>query len=79
MYEDNTHNTELSHTIIPIENFNQFVINHQKGGDFKCIQCHPLVGFGVLTTNVVEGLMCLCELKDNIGTSPSLIQFTYQR
>ena len=31
MYEDNTHNTKLSHTFIPVENFNQFVINHQKG------------------------------------------------
>ena len=33
MYEDNNHNTELSHTFIPVENFNQFVINHQKGGE----------------------------------------------
>ena len=37
MYEDNTHNTKLSHTFIPVENFNQLVINHQKGGDCKCI------------------------------------------
>ena len=37
MYEDNTHNTKLSHTFIPVENFDQFVINHQKGGDCKCI------------------------------------------
>ena len=27
----------ISHTFIPVENFNQFVINHQKGGDCKCI------------------------------------------
>ena len=39
----------------------------------------PLVGFGVLTTNIVEGLMCLWELQDNTGRSPSLIQFYYQR
>ena len=39
----------------------------------------PLVGFGVLTTNLVEGLMCLWELQDNIGRSPSLIRFSYQR
>ena len=39
----------------------------------------PLVGFGVLTTNVVEGLMCLWELQDNTGRSPSLIRFSYQR
>ena len=39
----------------------------------------PLVGFGVLTTNLVEGLMCLWELQDNTGRSPSLIRFYYQR
>ena len=39
----------------------------------------PLVGFGVLTTNLFEGLMCLWELQDNTGSSPSLIRFTYQR
>lgn len=39
----------------------------------------PLVGFGVLTTNLVEGLMCLWELQDNTGSSPSLIRFTYRR
>ena len=39
----------------------------------------PLVGFGVLTTNLVEGLMCLWELQDNTGSSPILIWFTYQR
>ena len=39
----------------------------------------PLVGFGVLTTNLVEGLMCLWELQDNTGSSPSLIRFSYQR
>ena len=39
----------------------------------------PLVGFGVLTTNLVEGLMCLWELQDNTGRSPSLIRFSYQR
>ena len=39
----------------------------------------PLVGFGVLTTNLVEGLMCLWELQDNTGSSPSLILFTYRR
>ena len=39
----------------------------------------PLVGFGVLTTNLVEGLMCLWELQDNTGRSPSLIWFSYQR
>ena len=39
----------------------------------------PLVGFGVLTTNLVEGLMCLWELQDNTGRSPSLIRFTYRR
>ena len=39
----------------------------------------PLVGFGVLTTNLVDGLMCLWELQDNTGRSPSLIRFTYQR
>ena len=27
----------------------------------------PLVGFGVLTTKLVEGLMCLWELQDNAG------------
>ena len=30
----------------------------------------PLVGFGVLTTNLVEGLMCLWELQDNAGSVP---------
>ena len=39
----------------------------------------PLVGFGVLTTNLVEGLMCLWELQDNTGSSPILIRLTYQR
>ena len=39
----------------------------------------PLVGFGVLTTNLVEGLMCLWELQDKTGSSPKLIRFTYQR
>ena len=39
----------------------------------------PLVGFWVLTTNLVEGLMCLWELQDNTGRSPSLIRFFYQR
>ena len=39
----------------------------------------PLVGSGVLTTNLVEGLMCLWELQDNTGSSPSLIRFTYRR
>ena len=39
----------------------------------------PLVGFGVLTTNLVEGLMCLEELQDNTCRSPSLIWFYYQR
>ena len=39
----------------------------------------PLVGFGVSTTNLVEGLMCLWELQDNTGRSPSLIRFSYQR
>ena len=38
----------------------------------------PLVGFGVLMTNLVEGLMCLWELQDNTGSSPSLIWFTYR-
>ena len=38
----------------------------------------PLVGFGVLTTNLVEGLMCLWELQDNTSSSPSLIRFTYR-
>ena len=33
IYEDNAHKLELSHTFIPVENFNQFVINHQKGGE----------------------------------------------
>ena len=37
------------------------------------------VGFIVLTTNLVEGLMCLWELKDNTGNSLSLIRFTYRR
>ena len=31
-YEDNALILKLSHTFIPIENFNMFVINHQKGG-----------------------------------------------
>ena len=31
MYEENTNNTKLPHTFITTENFNQFVINHQKG------------------------------------------------
>ena len=35
--EDNTLILTISHTFIPVENFNQFVINHQKGGDCKCI------------------------------------------
>ena len=39
----------------------------------------PLVGFGVLMTNLVEGLMWLWELQDNTGRSPSLIRFYYQR
>ena len=39
----------------------------------------PLVGFGVLTTNLVEGLVCLWELQDNTGSSPSLIRFIYRR
>ena len=39
----------------------------------------PLVDFGVLTTNLVEGLMYLWELQDNTGRSPSLIRFSYQR
>ena len=39
----------------------------------------PLVGFGVLTTNLVEGLMCSWELQDNTGSSPSLIRLTYRR
>ena len=39
----------------------------------------PLVGFGVFTTNLVEGLMCLWELQDNTSSSPSLIWFTYRR
>ena len=39
----------------------------------------PLVGFGVLMTNLVEVLMCLRELQDNTGSSPSLIWFAYQR
>ena len=39
----------------------------------------PLVGFGVLMTNLVEGLMCLWGLQDNTGRSPSLIRFYYQR
>ena len=39
----------------------------------------PLVGFGVLTTNLVERLMCLWELQDNTAGSLSLIRFTYQR
>ena len=39
----------------------------------------PLVGFGVLTTNLVEALMCLWELQDNTDSSPSLIRFTYRR
>ena len=30
----------------------------------------PLVGFGVLTTNLVEGLMRLWELQDNTGSVP---------
>ena len=28
---------KLSHLFIPVENFNRFVINHQKGGDCKSI------------------------------------------
>ena len=36
-YEDNVYDLLLSDTFIPVENFNQFVINHQKGGDCKCI------------------------------------------
>ena len=36
-YEDNALILKLSHTFIPVENFNQFLINHQKGGDCKCI------------------------------------------
>ena len=39
----------------------------------------PLVGFGVLTKKLVEGLMRLWELQDNTGSSPSLIRFTYRR
>ena len=30
-YEDNALILKLSHSFIPVENFNQFVINHQKG------------------------------------------------
>ena len=39
----------------------------------------PLVGFGVLMANLVEGLMCLWELQDNTGSCAILIRFTYQR
>ena len=39
----------------------------------------PLVGFGVLMTNLVEGLMCLWDSQENTGRSPSLIQFTRRR
>ena len=39
----------------------------------------PLIGYGVLMRNLVKGLMCLWELQDNTGSSPSLIRFTYRR
>ena len=41
MYEENTHNTKRSHTFIPVENFNQFVINHQKGGIVSASSATP--------------------------------------
>ena len=41
MYEDNIHNTKLSHTFIPVENFNQFVINHQKGETVSASSATP--------------------------------------
>ena len=36
-YEDNTLSFTISHILFPVEIFNQFFINHQKGGDCKCI------------------------------------------
>ena len=30
-YEDNAYVLKLSHTFIPVENFNEIVINHKKG------------------------------------------------
>ena len=50
-----------------------------KKGEIVSASSATLVGFGVLMTNLVEGLMCLWELQDNTGRSPSLIRFFYQR
>ena len=57
------------------------LVCHQspKRGRLEVHLVPPLVGFGVLMTNLVEGLMCLWELQDNTGRSPSLIRFSYQR
>ena len=40
-YEDNTLILTISHTFIPVENFNQFVINHQKGGIVSASSATP--------------------------------------
>ena len=48
-YEDNALILKLSHTFIPIENFNQFVINHQNG-EIVSASSATLSDFGVLKT-----------------------------
>ena len=58
MYEDNSHKEELSHTFIPVENFNQFVINHQKGEIVGASIATPS-WFWSINDKPVEGLTCL--------------------
>ena len=40
-HEDNPYVLKLSHTFIPVENFNQFLINHQKGGVVSASSATP--------------------------------------
>ena len=67
----------ISHTFIPLKTSTS-LSSITKKGEILVHLVPPLVGFGVLTTNLVEGLMCLWELQDNTGSSPSLIRFTYR-
>ena len=65
--------------VYPRWKLNLYCHQSPKRGRLQVHLVPPLVGFGVLTTNLVEGLMCLWELKDNTGRSPSLIRFSYKR
>ena len=68
-YEDNFLSFTISHTLSTLKTSTS-LSSITKKGEIVSASSATLVGFGVLTTKLVEGLMRLWELKDNAGSVP---------